>query len=175
MTPEVEQKHIVVITDDSSSERALIKEGTIGSTEATLSIYETETADELYNVLDRLLYEKQVPGLIILDFLLGAVNGLTVANYIRKHYPPIPVVMFGSCLGSGDYIADLYRMGINAYIVKPETAGEYNKVMSKLVDVWLHQPQPSWSFRSTNRINSRGGSNKRSMFDRRRYDRRSSR
>jgi len=164
MIPELEQKHIVLVTDDSRFERKFITKSLVSNSNANIAIYESETPDELYNTFDRLLETKTVPSVIILDFLLGAVNGLTVAEELYKNYPPVPVVVLGACLGSGGLITKLYRLGVNAYLVKPRTAKEYDIMMNQVVNIWLHQPQPVWRFRDK--------SEGRQASERRHHDRR---
>ena len=138
------QKHIVVITDDSVAERRMFKESVAKSSESSLNLYEAGTAADLYCLFDRLVCRGEFPSLIILDFVLGTDNGLSVAQVLRRKYPPVPIVVFGSCLGSAEFITNLYRIGVNAYIVKPQTASGYTKIMQQVADVWLHNPQPIW-------------------------------
>lgn len=165
------QKHIVLVTDDSAIDRQYIESSLAASTESTLSVYGSESANELYNSFDRLLRDGDTPSLILLDFLLGGSNGLTVSSYLRKHYPPVPIVVFGSCLGSDDNIADLYRIGVNAYIIKPQDKSHYEPIIQTIVSLWLHSPQPLWSFRD-DRGDSINKTHTRKSTDRRVYDRR---
>jgi|GEM_PF-4571020 len=166
MIPEAKQKHIVLITDDSVTERAFISSSLLANSQAEVTIYESENQEELFNTLDRLMCSRTLPSLVILDFLLGTTHGVIVADRLRRNYPPIPVVVLGACLGSGELITKLYRLGVNGYIVKPQTEKDYDKIMNQIVDIWLHQPQPVWRFRGD------ACTTECSVNDRRRYDRR---
>lgn len=170
MTPQKEQKHVLIITNDSDIERCFIRESVKESSSAEISIFEAEDDVELFNTLNRMAEEGEFPSLILLDFLLGAVNGLNVASRLRKNYPPIPVVVFGTCLGSNDFISDLYRMGINGYVVKPDTKEGYKKTVMQLLDIWIHGPQPKWSVRGGRDVGEFKGNSR--LADRRRYARR---
>lgn len=169
MTPQDKQQHVLIITNDSAIERTYIKESIKKNSQADISIFETETDKELFNTMNRMAEDGEFPSLILLDFLLGAVNGLSVASRLRKNYPPIPIVVFGTCLGSDDFIAELYRLGVNAYVVKPETKDEYCSTVIRLLDIWLHGPQPAWSTRQGRCGVYQGDSR---LSDRRRYARR---
>ena len=164
------QKHIVVITDDSVVERERMRRSLDKASDAVIDVYEAESKEDIFNLMARLEAASEFPSVIVLDFVLGAANGLSVANYIRKHYPPVPIVVLGSCLGSEPNITELYRLGVNAYMIKPQTQEDYDKVLQTIADVWLHIPQPTWGRRAqedgfTVRTERRKGS-------RRDYDRR---
>lgn len=164
------QKHIVVITDDSVVERDRMKQSLDKASDAVIDVYEAESREDILNLMERLMQNHEFPSVIVLDFVLGASNGLSVASYLRKHHPPVPIIVLGSCLGSESNITALYRLGVNAYMVKPQTQKEYDKILQMIADVWLHIPQPVWGKRVDN-----GGGNRpveRRNGNRRDYDRR---
>lgn len=172
MLSEEIQKHIVVITDDSVVERERMKSSLDKASDAVIDVYEAESKEDILNLMERLTAGHEFPSVIVLDFVLGASNGLSVANYLRKHHPPVPIIVLGSCLGSEPNITELYRLGVNAYMVKPQTQDEYDKILQMIADVWLHIPQPVWGKRNKNDVPNRPDERRRG--NRRDYDRRHS-
>lgn len=170
MISEQMQKHIVVITDDSVVERERMKVSLDKASGAVIDVYEAESKDDILNLMERLRAAHEFPSVIILDFVLGASNGLSVANYLRKHHPPVPIIVLGSCIGSEANITELYRLGVNAYMVKPQTQEHYDKILRTIADVWLHIPQPVWGKRVDKGLGSRP--TERRSGNRRDYDRR---
>lgn len=170
MLSEETQRHIVVITDDSVMERERMKVSLDKASEAVIDVYEAESKDDILNLMERLRGAHEFPSVIVLDFVLGASNGLAVASYLRKHHPPVPIIVLGSCLGSEDNITALYRIGVNAYMVKPQTQEHYDTILQTIADVWLHIPQPIWGKRiddgKSNRPVERRNGNRRD-YDRR--------
>lgn len=172
MLSEQTQKHIVVITDDSIVERERMKVSLDKASDAVIDVYEAESKDDILNLMERLRGAHEFPSVIVLDFVLGASNGLSVASYLRKHHPPVPIIVLGSCLGSEVNITELYRLGVNAYMVKPLTQEHYDKILQTIADVWLHVPQPVWGRRVDDGLANRP--NERRRGNRRDYDRRHS-
>ena len=169
MIPQELQNHVVVITDDSELERRRVKDSLAKATSSTISVHEAESGSEVENLLNRLVEEDKFPAVILLDFVLGGTNGISVAEHVRKHYPPIPIIVFGSCIGSDENITELYRLGVNAYFVKPQTQAAYDEALKKIADIWLHIPQPLWSLR---RVSNGLNHVDRNPSDRRKINRR---
>ena len=172
MIKQADQKHVVIITDDSVMERERVKCALGKATNTNVKIYEAESKEGIVNIMDRLACDQEFPSIVILDFILGAANGLTVTSHLRKNYPPIPIVVLGSCLGSEPNITQLYRMGVNAYMIKPQTQAEYDTLLSSIANIWLHIPQPKWGKRKADGLEDTR--NERRRGSRRDYDRRCS-
>jgi len=173
MLKQVVQKHIVVITDDSIVERSRMKRSLDKASDAHIDVYEAESKEDILNLMERLDDIHEFPSVIVLDFVLGASNGLTVARHLRKNFPPVPIIVLGTCIGSEDNITSLYRLGVNAYMVKPQTQEDYDKVIQVIADVWLHVPQPRWGERKETPLSIRPI--ERRQGKRRDYDRRAGR
>jgi len=83
-----------------------------------------------------------VPGLILLDLKLPFVMGLDVLKWIRRQ-PELAciVVILSSSREEGD-IAEAYRLGANAYLVKPAAVSELEGLVGALNDFWLMRNTP---------------------------------
>lgn len=85
----------------------------------------------------------QLPKLILLDLQMPKVNGLEVLERIKtdERRKVIPVVIFTSSKEERD-VAESYRLGVNAYVVKPVEFDNYTRTMMDLTTFWLTLNQP---------------------------------
>jgi two-component system response regulator len=78
-----------------------------------------------------------LPCLVLLDLKLPYVMGLDVLKWIRQQPGPARVVILLSASGQNSDIAAAYRLGANAYLVKPTEARRFEDVARALKDFWL--------------------------------------
>ena len=77
------------------------------------------------------------PCLALLDLKLPYVMGLDVLKWIRQRPgPPLTVLML-TASGSDRDIAEAYRLGANAFLVKPSEAGKLEAMVKAIGDFWL--------------------------------------
>lgn len=83
-----------------------------------------------------------LPGLILLDLKLPFVMGLDVLKWIRQQ-PELTciVIILSSSREEGD-VAEAYRSGANAYLVKPVDVSELEVLVRAINDFWLMQNTP---------------------------------
>src|SRR5213594_4107373 len=78
-----------------------------------------------------------LPCLVLLDLKLPFVPGLEVLKWMRQEAQlPIPVIILTSSENEAD-IATAYRLGANAYMVKPNEVGKLVDVAKAIKDCWL--------------------------------------
>jgi len=78
-----------------------------------------------------------LPCLVLLDLKLPFVPGLEVLKWMRQEAQlPIPVIILTSSENEAD-IATAYRLGANAYMVKPNEVGKLVDVAKAIKDFWL--------------------------------------
>jgi CheY-like chemotaxis protein len=83
-----------------------------------------------------------LPALILLDLSMPLMSGLEVLHW-RQSQPeirPIPVVVFTSSRHTRD-IAEAFRLGANAYLVKPSSSDALVKQAEALKQFWLCQSE----------------------------------
>lgn len=83
------------------------------------------------------------PGLILLDLKLPFVMGLDVLKWIRQQSEWGPIVVILSSSREEVDIAAAYRLGANAYLVKPAEVDQLEEMARTIRDFWLMQNTPS--------------------------------
>ena len=86
--------------------------------------------------------EFPLPGLVLLDLKLPFVMGLDVLEWIRQQSGWAPIVIILSSSQEQVDIAEAYRLGANAYLVKPSQPSELVEMVRGVGDFWLKQNTP---------------------------------
>ena len=88
---------------------------------------------------------EESPAIIVLDLKLPKVNGLEVLQQIRadERLKMIPVVVLTSSHEERDMLTS-YKLGVNAYVVKPVDFHEFVNAVKELGMFWavINQPPP---------------------------------
>jgi CheY-like chemotaxis protein len=88
---------------------------------------------------------QESPAVILLDLKLPKVNGLEVLQQIRSDdgLKMIPVVVLTSSHEEKDLMTS-YKLGVNAYVVKPVEFHEFVNAVKELGMFWavINQPPP---------------------------------
>ena len=89
---------------------------------------------------------KELPAVILLDIKMPKVDGLEVLRQIRSdpNLAFIPVVMLTSSREERD-IVESYRLGVNAYVVKPVDFPNFMEAIKHLGLFWavVNEPPPA--------------------------------
>lgn len=82
------------------------------------------------------------PDLILLDLHVSGVSGEDVLAELdaREELSRIPVVVFTSS-GAEEDIARSYELNANAYLQKPTTTADFERLAQSIEDFWLVQVQ----------------------------------
>ncbi len=85
------------------------------------------------------------PAVVLLDLKLPKVDGLEVLSRIRsdENTKTVPVVMLTSSREERD-VVDSYKLGVNAYVVKPVDFHEFVNAIKELGVFWaiINEPPP---------------------------------
>jgi CheY-like chemotaxis protein len=84
-----------------------------------------------------------LPCLLILDLKMPRKNGLEVLQWLRTQsaMATIPVIIFSSSAQPED-ISRGYRLGANAFVVKPASLEKRNELAQFIKGFWLQFNQP---------------------------------
>lgn len=100
-----------------------------------------EALDYLFND------QNEMPNLILLDLKMPRIDGLQVLRTLKEHAEKkvIPVVILTSSKEEKD-IVESYKLGVNAYIVKPVDFDQFVKAVTQLGLFWLVLNEPPTNF-----------------------------
>jgi DNA-binding response OmpR family regulator len=119
------------------------------STQAGLRVFVAADGEQ---ALDYLYYRgpymqrpRESPAVLLLDLKLPKVNGLEVLQQIKsdENLKVIPVVVLTSSHEEKDMVAS-YKLGVNAYVVKPVDFHEFVNTIKELGVFWavVNEPPP---------------------------------
>jgi two-component system, response regulator len=96
-----------------------------------------EALDFLFNNLN------EMPKLILLDLKMPRVDGIEVLRKLKADEKKrvIPIVVLTSSKEEQD-IVESYKLGVNAYIVKPVDFDQFVKAVTQLGFFWMVLNQP---------------------------------
>jgi CheY-like chemotaxis protein len=107
-----------------------------------------EALDYLYRRGEFAARTDEDPAVILLDLKMPRVDGLEVLRQIKgdPRLKLIPVVMMTSSREDQDLV-NSYRLGVNAYVVKPLSFHEFIEAIKVLGAFWavLNEPAPGAS------------------------------
>jgi CheY-like chemotaxis protein len=110
-----------------------------------------EALDYLYSRGTFKTRAKDSPAVVLLDLKLPKVNGLEVLQQIKadERLKLIPVVVLTSSREETDMVAS-YKLGVNAYVVKPVDFHEFVNAIKELGIFWaIVNEAPPGSVRKT--------------------------
>jgi len=76
------------------------------------------------------LVEDLGPDVLVVDLMMGGMNGLEVARHVSKRSPKTSVVIL-SMYGNEAYVLEALRAGARAYVLKESTSGELVKAVGE--------------------------------------------
>lgn len=114
---EVTRKISIILADDHQVVRQGLR--TLLDSEKDLEVV-GEAGDGLEAVQ---MVEKLQPNVLVLDLMMGGINGLEVTRQITKRIPGTNVIIF-SIYGNEAYVLEALRAGAKAYVLKESDLSE---------------------------------------------------
>ena len=136
----------ILLVEDSDSDAELALTALAGRCQANQIVVVSDGEDALNYLYFRGSFSGRAPGnpsLIVLDIKMPKVDGLEVLRAIKtdEQLKVIPVVMLTSSREERDVI-ESYRLGSNAYVVKPLVFAEFFEAVKELGVFWLKINEP---------------------------------
>lgn len=130
----------VLLVEDSRRDAELILDVLEGSQLPNEIVHVRDGADALDYLYRRGAFAERregQPSLLLLDLKLPKVDGLEVLRQIKGDavLKIIPVVMMTSSRQESDLV-ESYRLGVNAYVVKPVKFQEFIDAVNQLSGFW---------------------------------------
>lgn len=146
-TPMAELKRILLVEDNAKD-----VELTLTALEENHLANEVVVARDGAEALDYLYFRGKYqmrargnPAVILLDIKMPKVDGIEVLRQLKtdETLKVIPVVILTSSREEKDMI-ESYRLGVNAYVVKPVHFGEFVNAVKDLGSFWavINEPPP---------------------------------
>jgi DNA-binding NarL/FixJ family response regulator len=117
----------VIIVDD----HALVRAGFSSLLKNLTGIKVVGEASEGYEAL-RLIKEKN-PDIVLLDISMPGINGLEVADRIRKEFPEVRVIILSMYLNE-EYVLQAMRVGAAGYLMKDSKSEELELAIKAVAD-----------------------------------------
>lgn len=129
-------KNPIVIVDDDSDDRGLIKDAFLENNPDKNFIL-LENGDHLLEFI-RTVPENEFPSLILLDLNMPGKDGREALKEIKKNSKThhIPIVVFSTSSLDKDRIIS-YELGANCFLTKPSSYQEMIFLTDAIVKLWV--------------------------------------
>lgn len=140
MIPGLERR--ILLVEDNADDEEFVLEALRRHNLAALVTVARDGAEALDFLFRRGAFAQRPAGhprVILLDLKLPKVTGLEVLRVIRstEHLRQIPVAIFTSSREQRD-LAEAYRLGANAFVVKPVVFTEFAEAVGILGRFWVN-------------------------------------
>jgi CheY-like chemotaxis protein len=139
----------ILLAEDNAKDVELTLEALADHNLANDVVVVNDGADAIDFLLCKGRFKERQPGnpiVILLDIKMPRVDGLEVLHKIRsdESLQYIPVVILTSSREERDVI-ESYRLGVNAYVVKPVNFTDFVDAVKQLGVFWaaINEPPPS--------------------------------
>lgn len=123
----------ILVTDDDQDDREFFA----AAVEDLNLNHPVEFCKNGLELLDRLYDGKsEIPDIIFLDLNMPILSGFETLQQIRENdkFKDIPVIAIYSTSATKNGIATTFKLGANAYVVKPISFNDLKKLVKKVLD-----------------------------------------
>ena len=133
---------LLLVEDDLSDARLIVR--AIQKAQIPIRVVHVKNGDEAVAYLSHQppyesLFANPLPCFVLMDLKLPRKSGLEVLQWMREQksgVERVPVIMLTSSHHAVD-IRSAYDIGVNSYLVKPESSEELLRMMMSLKEYWF--------------------------------------
>jgi CheY-like chemotaxis protein len=131
------KKHIIVIVDDDTDDREIIRDAFMSNHKNHRQYVFIENGDKLLEYLQDAENEN-IPALILLDLNMPGKDGREVLKEIKSNerFRQIPTIVFTTSNSQKDRQTS-YSLGANCFITKPDTFNKLVDITNCIMQIWL--------------------------------------
>jgi len=133
----MESEKTIFVVDDDEDDRMLISEALHNLSEK-VNVVEVQSGTDMYELLNQ---DEQPTGfrLILLDMNMPRMNGLELLKLLKRNikWRSVPVIML-STSSNQSLIREAYKLGVNVFVVKPVSIGEFDRMVKMVSDCFLN-------------------------------------
>lgn len=134
---------LLLVEDDLSDARLIMR--AIQKAQLPIRVVHVKNGDEAVAYLSHRppfesLFANPLPCFVLMDLKLPRKSGLEVLQWMREQntgVERVPVIMLTSSHHAVD-IRSAYEVGVNSYLVKPESSEELLRMMMSLKEYWFN-------------------------------------
>jgi len=142
----------ILLVEDSAHDAELTLEALSENNLANDVVHVADGEQALDYLFHRGVYaqrKKENPAVILLDIKMPKVDGIEVLRQLKSHpeMKTIPVVMLTSSREEKDLL-EAYKLGVNAYVVKPVNFTDFTTAVSQVGLFWalINETPPGNTF-----------------------------
>jgi CheY-like chemotaxis protein len=137
----------ILIAEDSEDDALFLKRAfrKIGMTNAVQILTNGQDVIDYLRAEGKFEDRRQFPfpSVLFTDIKMPRVNGFEVLEWLRDHpeCKVIPTIMFSSS-GQPEDVERAYKLGANAYFIKPASLGELEEMLRYAYEFWARCAKP---------------------------------
>jgi len=133
----MKQAFHIMLVDDNESDQVIV-ERALEDSDITCNLSIFSNGQEAIHFLTSEKAKQHMPNLILMDINMPILNGKQTLQAIREHQAlkHLPVVMLTTSNRDKDVI-DSYRLGVNAYLIKPMSNTAFTNTIQQLGNFWF--------------------------------------
>lgn len=101
------------------------------------TIYEASNGEEAYEI-----FKKKTPDLVIIDIEIPKLNGLLLAEKIRKLDNNVPIIIL-TAHSEKEKLLKAIKLGVTDYLIKPISRSSLKELLAKTVETLVSKEQDS--------------------------------
>lgn len=126
---------VILIVDDNQQDRKFVTRA-VNKVDGDISVVSAENGRDALEQLATM----DAPSLIVLDLDMPEMDGKELLRKLKDDIElrSIPAIVLSTSDSSRE-VRECYDLNANAYLVKPDTALDYKRIVQRVRDFWLEE------------------------------------